>query len=188
MTNAHVVAGEDDTGVQVGGGAATLPAQVLAFDRHDDIAVLRVPGLGLRPLSVSRRAALGHRRRDPRLSRERPVRRSSAGAIGRTQDVLTENAYGQGPVDAPADAAAWAGAAGQLGRARSLDASGRVLTTVFAATVGGSSHGGYGVANAIVGGGAERGQGAGGGGRDGRARRVHAAAEPSRAGGAPPLR
>ena len=45
VTNAHVVAGETDTEVQVGGVGAGLPARVIAFDAHDDIALLRVPGL-----------------------------------------------------------------------------------------------------------------------------------------------
>ena len=73
VTNAHVVAGEDDTGVQVGGEAPTLPARVLAFDRHDDLAVLDVPGLGLRPLGVRTDPPVGHRGRDRRLSGKRPA-------------------------------------------------------------------------------------------------------------------
>ena len=98
VTNAHVVAGEDDTGVQVGGESPTLPARVLAFDRHDDLAVLRVPGLALPAPEHPHEPAVGHRRGDPRLSRKRPARRSTPGRIGRTQTVLTDDAYGQGPV------------------------------------------------------------------------------------------
>ena len=45
VTNAHVVAGEADTVVQIGGAAPGLPAQTVVFDPHDDIAVLRVAGL-----------------------------------------------------------------------------------------------------------------------------------------------
>ena len=45
VTNAHVVAGETDTTVQVGGNPPGLDADVIDFDPHDDIAVLRVPGL-----------------------------------------------------------------------------------------------------------------------------------------------
>ena len=48
----HVVAGEDDTAVEIEGDAPPLPARVLAFDRHEDLAVLEVPGLGLNPLRV----------------------------------------------------------------------------------------------------------------------------------------
>jgi hypothetical protein len=42
VTNAHVIAGEQDTSVQVGGHAPSLPARPLAFDARDDIAVLHV--------------------------------------------------------------------------------------------------------------------------------------------------
>src|SRR5262249_1976324 len=45
VTNAHVVAGEDDTTVQVQGTGAHLPARAILFDPHDDVAVLRVSGL-----------------------------------------------------------------------------------------------------------------------------------------------
>ncbi|MEA2340883.1 MAG: hypothetical protein QOG11_960, partial [Solirubrobacteraceae bacterium] len=40
VTNAHVVAGQQDTGVQVRGDGARLPVDVVAFDPRNDIAVL----------------------------------------------------------------------------------------------------------------------------------------------------
>src|SRR5689334_15343163 len=45
VTNAHVVAGQTDTTVQVGGTGPKLSAQAVAFDPTNDIAVLRVSGL-----------------------------------------------------------------------------------------------------------------------------------------------
>src|SRR5262249_5345435 len=45
VTNAHVVAGETDTTVQVGGNPPGLDANVIDFDSKDDIAILRVAGL-----------------------------------------------------------------------------------------------------------------------------------------------
>src|SRR3954451_6214486 len=45
VTNAHVVAGEDDTTVQVGGAGPRLDAQPVWFDPRNDIALLRVPAL-----------------------------------------------------------------------------------------------------------------------------------------------
>src|SRR5205085_6608220 len=45
VTNAHVVAGESDTTVEVGGNAPGLAAEVVDFDPHDDVAILRVPDL-----------------------------------------------------------------------------------------------------------------------------------------------
>src|SRR5438132_8228657 len=47
VTNAHVVTGEEDTTVEAGGRAPGLSARPVAFDPTHDVAVLRVPGLGL---------------------------------------------------------------------------------------------------------------------------------------------
>jgi S1-C subfamily serine protease len=46
VTNAHVVAGERDTRVSTSDGRR-LDADVIAFDPNRDLAVMRVPGLGL---------------------------------------------------------------------------------------------------------------------------------------------
>src|SRR5205814_9839331 len=51
VTAAHVVAGETDTSVTTLAGT-TLPAEAVAFDPHNDVAVLRVAGLGARPLRL----------------------------------------------------------------------------------------------------------------------------------------
>jgi S1-C subfamily serine protease len=148
VTNAHVVAGEEDTSVEVGGHAPSLPAQAIAFDPNDDIAVLRVAELGLPPLSLQPNppagragAILGYPENGPFTVRP--------GRIGRTQSVLTQNAYGQGPVSrllTPLRGLVQPGNSG----GPLVDETGRVLTTVFAATVGGGDAGGYGVANETV--------------------------------------
>ncbi len=57
MTNAHVVAGVSDPVVVVSG--QRLPAQVVVFDPKLDVAVLRVNGLGLRPLEFDRSGNAG---------------------------------------------------------------------------------------------------------------------------------
>src|SRR4051794_18044736 len=46
VTNAHVVAGQDNTTVQLGGKGDRHDATAIAFDPTNDIAVLRVDGLG----------------------------------------------------------------------------------------------------------------------------------------------
>jgi S1-C subfamily serine protease len=51
LTNAHVVAGANQVQVETGGGRLT--AHVVVFDPGRDIAVLWVPGLKLRPLTLS---------------------------------------------------------------------------------------------------------------------------------------
>ncbi len=50
-TNAHVIAGQDDTRLIPPGGPS-LPAQPVYVDADDDVALLRAPGLGLRPLPL----------------------------------------------------------------------------------------------------------------------------------------
>src|SRR5438445_5473120 len=52
VTNAHVIAGEQDTSVQLSGSSAGLAAQAIAFVARDDVAVLHVPGLGARALAL----------------------------------------------------------------------------------------------------------------------------------------
>lgn len=65
VTNAHVVAGEDDTRVTTSDGRR-LATTVVAFDPNRDLAVLRVPGLALAPLELGegrvddRGALFGH--------------------------------------------------------------------------------------------------------------------------------
>lgn len=54
MTNAHVVAGTDETSVETPQGR--LPARVVYFDPEVDIAVLAVPRLESKPLTISARA------------------------------------------------------------------------------------------------------------------------------------
>jgi S1-C subfamily serine protease len=149
VTNAHVVAGENDTEVGVGGEAPTRPASVLAFDRRHDLAVLEVPGLGLNPLGVRAAPPSGAAGVIAGYPENGPLT-LDPGRIGRTQTVLTQDAYGNGPVERLLTPLRGLVRPGNSGGPL-LDSSGRVLTTVFAATVAGSSHGGYGVANASLG-------------------------------------
>jgi uncharacterized membrane protein required for colicin V production len=52
VTAAHVVAGQDDTAVTTSHVHGRHVAIVVAFDRKNDLALLRVPGLDLRPLPL----------------------------------------------------------------------------------------------------------------------------------------
>ena len=112
--------------MQVGGDAPTLPAQVIAFDRHDDLAVLQVPGLQLRPLSVRTDPPSGTAGVIAGYPENGPLT-LEPGRIGRTQNVITRQRLRPGTGPAHADAAARAGATGQLGRpdARLLRAGAR---------------------------------------------------------------
>ncbi len=148
VTNAHVVAGQDDTVVQVGGEGETLDADAVAFDPRNDVAVLRVPGLsapalGLEgdPSAGSSGAILGFPENGPYDVR--------AARIGATTVVRSDDAYGRGPIPRSMTSIRGLVRSGNSGGPVVSDA-GRVLTTVFAATVGTRVRGGYGVPNAIV--------------------------------------
>jgi S1-C subfamily serine protease len=148
VTNAHVVAGEQDTTVEVGGESPGLPAQTVVFDPTNDIAVLEVsrlqePALRLaeEPSSGTAGAVLGYPENGP-FDVE-------AGRIGRTQNVLTDDAYGRGPVQRLLTPLRGLVRPGNSGGPL-VGASGTVLTTVFAGTVDTTPRGGYGVANRTV--------------------------------------
>ncbi|HTR73059.1 MAG TPA: MarP family serine protease, partial [Solirubrobacteraceae bacterium] len=136
LTNAHVVAGEQDTTVEIGGRPPQLPAEAIAFDPNVDLAILRVPGLvgvpSLRlvpePASGRAGAILGYPENGPYDVQP--------GRIGRTQTVLTDNAYGRGPISRLLTPLRGLVRPGNSGGPL-VDAEGNVLTTVFAGTVGG---------------------------------------------------
>ena len=148
VTNAHVVAGEDDTTVQPGGRGPALAAEPVLYDPEDDIAILRVQGLGLPTLSLDSSPSSGQSGAILGYPENGPFD-AEAARIGRTQVVLTQNAYGQGPVKRLLTPLRGLVRPGNSG-GPVVDGSGHVLTTVFAATVGGTGHGGYGVASETV--------------------------------------
>ncbi len=148
VTNAHVVAGEEDTTVELSGNPPGLPAEPIAFDPTDDIALLRVPELGLpalhlvsEPSSGTAGAILGFPENGPFAAV--PAR------IGHTQTVLTQNAYGQGPVSRLLTPLRGLVRPGNSG-GPVVNSQGQVMTTVFASTVGSKPRGGYGVADETV--------------------------------------
>jgi S1-C subfamily serine protease len=148
VTNAHVVAGEQDTTVEVGGSSPGLPVRPIAFDPTDDIAVLRVPDLDVPALSLAREPASGTAGAILGYPENGPFD-VQPGRIGRTQTVSTQNAYGQGPVSRLLTPLRGLVRPGNSGGPL-VDGEGHVLTTVFASTLGGGPRGGYGVANATV--------------------------------------
>ncbi|HEY2200796.1 MAG TPA: MarP family serine protease [Solirubrobacteraceae bacterium] len=148
VTNAHVVAGEQDTTVELGGQTPHLPARPIAFDPRNDIAVLRVPDLGVPALSLVSEPASGTGGAILGYPENGPFN-VQPGRIGRTQTVLTQDAYGSGPVSRLLTPLRGLVRPGNSGGPL-VDGAGHVLTTVFAGTVGGGQHGGYGVANATV--------------------------------------
>lgn len=148
VTNAHVVAGESDTEVQIGGVGRGLPAQTIVFDPHNDVAILHVPGLSLPVLPVtaaprtgSSVAILGYPL-DGAFDAE-------PGRVGQTETVSTQNAYGEGHVLRTITALRGLVRPGNSGGPL-IDTRGQVLATVFAALTGTSRAGGFAVPNAVV--------------------------------------
>jgi len=147
VTNAHVVAGETDTTVQARGQPPSLPAEVLEFDPHNDIAILRVPGLaeptlGLAPPRPGQEGAVLGFPLDGRFDAE-PSR------AGTTQTVSTEDAYGNGPVEREILALRGRVRPGNSGGPL-VGRDGRVLGTVFAAVTGSPTGGGFAVPDRLV--------------------------------------
>jgi hypothetical protein len=145
VTAAHVVAGEHDTLVRVPGEAFPRNATVVAFDVHNDVAVLRVSGPAEQPLRLvaprpGASVAIAGYPLDGNLT-------AVAGRMGRTANALTQDALGHGPVNRTITAVA-----GQVQHGDSggpvIDTRGDVEATMFAARVGSAS--GYGVPTAIV--------------------------------------
>lgn len=149
VTNAHVVAGETDTHVEVGGAGSGLAAQAIDFDPHDDIAILRVPGLAARPLVLAPSSPAGSSAAILGYPQDGPFD-SEPGRVGQTVDINTEDAYGNGPV--------LRSVTEFLGKVRPgnsggplIDSSGRVVATVFAALTGAPGAGaGFAVPDALV--------------------------------------
>jgi uncharacterized membrane protein required for colicin V production len=147
VTNAHVVAGEEDTHVE-GAHSGSLSAGAVVFDARDDIAMLAVPGLEAAPLKLDSEPAAGTEGAILGYPENGPFD-AEAARIGRTQPVETQDAYGRGPLQRLLTPLRGVVRPGNSG-GPVVDRSGGVLTTVFAGTVGGHARGGYGVANATV--------------------------------------
>jgi S1-C subfamily serine protease len=149
VTNAHVVAGEDDTTVQIQGQGPHLQARAIFFDPHDDVAVLRVSGLAGTPaLRLNEGAGSGTSGAILGFPHDGPYDVEPA-RLGSTTAVLTQNAYGRGPVRRDITSFRGLVRSGNSG-GPVVDGDGRVLATVFAASVGSRRHTGFGVPDSIV--------------------------------------
>ena len=144
VTAAHVVAGEENTTVSIA-GQVLPPAEVVVLDVHNDIAILRIDGLGLKPLQLA----------DPQPGAAVAIigypldggLRATPGRIGLTATVLTQDALGRGPVSRTITAVAGNVEHGDSG-GPAVDKDGRVESSIFAARLGSSS--GYGVPPSII--------------------------------------
>ncbi len=148
VTNAHVVAGQDDTTVQPGGEGESVDADVVWYDTRNDLAILRVPDLGETPaltLNVNAQpgaaaAVLGFPENGP--YDVQPAR------LGQTAEVVTQDSYGRGPVRRSITSLRGLVRHGNSG-GPAVDGSGRVVATIFAAATS-RRQSGYGVPDSIV--------------------------------------
>jgi S1-C subfamily serine protease len=144
VTNAHVVAGIERPRVDTSAGEAFV-STVVAFDATNDLAVLRVPGLGAAALALVSPdrgvpvALVGYPQNGP-LTR-------TPGRLGGTANVLSRDAYGRGPVRRQMTTIRGAVEPGSSG-GPGVDDQGRVRTTVFARRP--LETGGYGIPADLV--------------------------------------
>jgi S1-C subfamily serine protease len=133
VTNAHVIAGSDDTTVTTQDGVE-LDAVPIYYEPRQDLALLRV-GAPLSPLPISSQrnegedgAVLGYPENGPySLS---PAR------IGETRATISEDSYGSGPIERTIVAMSGVVRSGNSGGPL-VDPRGDVVGTVFAATTSG---------------------------------------------------
>jgi hypothetical protein len=145
VTAAHVVAGQENTTIRIPGQVVSRAADVVVLDVHNDIAVLYIDELGLKPLRLA----------DPKSGAAVAIigypldggLRATPGRIGPTATVLTQDALGHGPVTRTITAVAGEVEHGDSG-GPAVDATGRVQSSIFAARLGSSS--GYGVPPSII--------------------------------------
>ena len=147
VTNAHVVAGEEETTVVTRDGTE-LAATPTVYRSHDDIAVLRVEGLDAEPLPMAK---------DPRAGTSGAVLgfpgvgefASVPARLGTTGEVSSQDSYGRGPTRRRMTSFRGKVISGNSG-GPFVDRRGRVGATVFAATVDAKRPEGLGVPNDIV--------------------------------------
>ena len=137
VTNAHVVAGAEDTTVTTQEGAE-LDATPVYYDTHDDLALLRV-GADVPALKISSRRPVGSDAAVLGYPENGPYSLSPA-RVGETRETVSEDSYGRGPVDREITALAGSVRSGNSGGPL-VNAGGRVVGIVFATTTSGSPGG-----------------------------------------------
>ena len=129
VTNAHVVAGERYTSLQVRGVGPQLPATVVLFDPHNDIAVLRVRGLGAPVLRLAATQAVGESGAILGFPLDGAFDAQPA-RLAQTQLTDTTNAYGKPTVRLISSVRGLVRPGNSGGPL--VDSAGRVIGTIFA--------------------------------------------------------
>lgn len=149
VTNAHVVAGQDDTTVQVQGEGPRHDADAIWFDAKNDLAILTALGVrGVPALPLNAGASPGLSAAVLGFPENGPYD-VQPGRLGRTSTVISQDAYGRGPVRRRITALRGLVRSGNSGGPM-VDGRGRVVTTIFAAASGSGSGSGFGVPDSVV--------------------------------------
>jgi S1-C subfamily serine protease len=150
VTNAHVVAGQDDTTVQLQGKGTHYNATLIWFDELNDLALLRVPAISgsapALPLDVNEKpgksaAILGFPQNGP--YHVEPAR------LGQTRQVRSDDAYGNGPRLRTITSLRGQVRSGNSGGPL-VDSDGQVVGTIFASTLSGGGRSGLAVPDSVV--------------------------------------
>jgi len=150
VTNAHVVAGQDDTTVQIEGQGEAYGAEAIWFDERNDLAILRSPGVSGTPaLTLNPGAEVGTSAAILGFPENGPYD-VQPGRLGSTRTVLSQDAQGRGPIRRRVSLVRGIVRSGNSG-GPAVDGDGRVVTTIFAASVGSRPRSGFGVPDTIVG-------------------------------------
>ncbi len=150
VTNAHVVAGQHHPRVQLDGTGAELAAQVVVFDPHNDIAILRVPGLSARALGLASGPAQGESAAILGYPEDGPFDAQPA-RLGQTRVSATQDAYGNSALRLISSLRGLVRSGNSGGPL--VDGGGQVIGTVFAEITNAPAGepGGFAVPNSVVG-------------------------------------
>ena len=148
VTNAHVVAGQEDTTVELRDGSRH-DAEAIFYDPDNDLAVLRSSGVSGTPTleqdanadEGTSAAILGFPGNGGFTAR--------AGRLGSTEVVSSQDSYGRGPIERRITSLRGRVRSGNSGGPM-VDGQGRVVTTIFAAAVSERERTGFGVPATIV--------------------------------------
>lgn len=143
VTNAHVIAGEQDTSVQLGGSGPQILAQPVWFDAKNDLAILYVPGLIAQPLPLITKTQKGTGGAIIGYPLNGPLKISPA-RFGATSTVISDDIYGGGPITRRMTTFRGEVRHGNSG-GPIVDADGNVRSTVFAAKSDSDNTSGFGV-------------------------------------------
>lgn len=145
VTNAHVIAGQEDTRIESNDGQRAS-ATPIAYNPRNDLAILRAD-VDVPALPALTRARRGTAAAVIGYPNDGPLTITAARA-GETRNLVGEDAYGAGPFERPMLTLRGVVRHGNSGGPL-VDAQGRVLGTVFAATTEGPA-GGLAVPNRVL--------------------------------------